>query len=524
MLSIFHSNILGDLFALLTLITFIYIFNFYFKYFTRLNPLPGPFPLPFIGALYTKRGHLSDTKAWMKWLNESYGDLFELYIANNRVIHICKAEYVDKLFISKDNKFPHRFGHSEGLKELGYNDIGLLANANLEGWKSSRLFFNSMFLPSYSEKTYDAANKLWKEMESNWLSNYNNSKNGFEIDMAEWIRRFDACMIFDLNLGIKMSLMQDNKKLFSMLDMFVTSFEWFIVHPYWMRHYVPPIRAHTKRLLKNKDDLVDVALKIIRERRKEIENSLISKDGNAEKMKDMLSMMIMSNTSLIVDNLTDDLSPELKQSMTEREILGNVLDSVFGGTSTTTSMFIHIVHMLTKYPNVVNRFRQELDSVFGEDHERPFTAQDLSKLKYCDAIINEVVRLNHVLKLSARVSTEREEVAGYTWPAGTAFHINFERIHLNKSHWKDPEVFNPDRFMNNDNKPKNSLIQFGGGTRMCPGRKYATIMLKGMMTMLYRKYNVELVCEEDIAYHRDYLFAFYNNFITKLTPIHNQIS
>ncbi|CAG8855472.1 40707_t:CDS:1, partial [Gigaspora margarita] len=212
---------------------------------------------------------------WMKWLNESYGDLFELYIANNRVIHICKAEYVEKLFISKDNKFPHRFGHSEGLKELGYNDIGLLANANLEGWKSSRLFFNSMFLPSYSEKTYDAANKLWKEMESNWLSNYNNSKNGFEIDMAEWIRRFDACMIFDLNLGIKMSLMQDNKKLFSMLDMFVTSFEWFIVHPYWMRHYVPPIRAHTKRLLKNKDDLVDFALKIIRERRKEIENSLI---------------------------------------------------------------------------------------------------------------------------------------------------------------------------------------------------------------------------------------------------------
>ncbi|CAG8856843.1 942_t:CDS:2, partial [Gigaspora margarita] len=72
----------------------------------------------------------------------------------------------------------------------------------------------------------------------------------------------------------------------------------------------------------------------------------------------------MSNTSLIVDNLTDDLSPELKRSMTEREILGNVLDSVFGGTSTITSMFIHIVHMLKKNPNVVNRFRQELDSVF----------------------------------------------------------------------------------------------------------------------------------------------------------------
>ncbi|KAF0498516.1 cytochrome P450 [Gigaspora margarita] len=140
----------------------------------------------------------------MKWLNESYGDLFELYIANNRAIHICKAEYVEKLFIysSKDNKFPHRFGHSEGLKELGNNDLGLLANTNLENWKSSRLFFNSMFLPSYSERAYDVAYKLWKEMEHIWLSNYNNSKHVLEIDMTEWIRRFSACMIFDLNLGV----------------------------------------------------------------------------------------------------------------------------------------------------------------------------------------------------------------------------------------------------------------------------------------------------------------------------------
>ncbi|CAG8711822.1 14676_t:CDS:2, partial [Gigaspora margarita] len=84
-------------------------------------------------------------------------------------------------------------------------------------------------------------------------------------------------------------------------------------------------------------------------RRKEIENSLISKDGNAEKMKDMLSMMIMSNTSLIVDNLTDDLSPELKQSMTEREILGNVLDSVFGGTSTHYLITSNLLNLDNKY-------------------------------------------------------------------------------------------------------------------------------------------------------------------------------
>ncbi|CAG8476708.1 23081_t:CDS:1 [Dentiscutata erythropus] len=272
----------------------------------------------------------------MKLLNESYGDLFELYIGNNRVINICKAEYMEKLFISssKNNKFPHRFGHSEGLKELGDNDVGLIGNANLECWKSSRHFFNSMLLPNFSERVYDAVNSLWKEMESNWLSNYNDSKNEFEIDMTEWIRSFTISVTFELNLGIKTSLIQDNKKLISMIDMYLTSLEWFLIHPYWMRHYVPFFHAHTKRLLKNRDDLFDIISKIIKDRRKEIENSLINKDGKAEQMNDMLSMMIMSNTSLIADNLTDDLSPEFKRPMTEREIIGNVLDTLFGGIAT----------------------------------------------------------------------------------------------------------------------------------------------------------------------------------------------
>ncbi|CAG8476739.1 23082_t:CDS:2 [Dentiscutata erythropus] len=78
--------------------------------------------------------------------------------------------------------------------------------------------------------------------------------------------------------------------------------------------------------------------------------------------------------------------------------------------------------------------------------------------------------------------------------------------------------------MNNDNIPKNTLIQFGGGARMCPGRKFGTIMIKGMMTMLYRKYEVELVCEDDVKYYRDYLLAYYQDFITNLKPRNNQIS
>ena len=38
----------------------IYIANFYFKYYTRSNPLPGPFPIPIIGTLYALKGGIGN--------------------------------------------------------------------------------------------------------------------------------------------------------------------------------------------------------------------------------------------------------------------------------------------------------------------------------------------------------------------------------------------------------------------------------------------------------------------------------
>ena len=40
---------------------------------------------------------------------------------------------------------------------------------------------------------------------------------------------------------------------------------------------------------------------------------------------------------------------------------------------------------------------------------------------------------------------------------------------------------------------KNSFIPFGGGIRICPGRHMAMVVLKTLLILLYRKYDVELV-------------------------------
>ena len=107
-----------------------------------------------------------------------------------------------------------------------------------------------------------------------------------------------------------------------------------------------------------------------------------------------------------------------------------------------------------------------------------------------------------------RINTEEvEDIAkiaglpGYKWPAFSLWEMNYSIIFKDPEYWTEPEKFNPDRFYypssdefkKERNQHKCAFTMFGGGLRICPGRKLAMIELKSLMVLLYRKYDVELV-------------------------------
>ena len=50
------------------------------------------------------------------------------------------------------------------------------------------------------------------------------------------------------------------------------------------------------------------------------------------------------------------------------------------------------------------------------------------------------------------------EINGHKFEGSTQIFINVQEIHINKSHWKDPENFDPERILssiNNNNNNKN---------------------------------------------------------------------
>ncbi|CAG8749004.1 24421_t:CDS:2 [Gigaspora margarita] len=132
---------------------------------------------------------------------------------------------------------------------------------------------------------------------------------------------------------------------------------------------------------------------------------------------------------------------------------------------------------------------KELEAVLGND---PITYEKLQKLHYCDAIIKEVFRIMPTVSVVFRVNSKPDEIDGHHFESSTIFMINLPGIHMHNAHWDNPQKFDPQRFMDK-NIEGNTLIPFGGGTRICPGKQLSMLQIKALLALLYGKYDVELV-------------------------------
>ncbi|CAG8828536.1 30034_t:CDS:1 [Racocetra persica] len=139
----------------------------------------------------------------------------------------------------------------------------------------------------------------------------------------------------------------------------------------------------------------------------------------------------------------------------------------------------------------------EIDTIFPKSSEKLHVSHDISKLKYCKAIIKETLRILPATYVIPRCTLEECEIAGYKWPAGTLFQLNRLAANKNPEFWSNPEIFDPERFYDDNKYDKKindkNLAIFGGSQRICPGRKFGMTELLLLMVLVFKNYNVELV-------------------------------
>ncbi|KAI9441802.1 cytochrome P450 [Lactarius indigo] len=178
----------------------------------------------------------------------------------------------------------------------------------------------------------------------------------------------------------------------------------------------------------------------------------------------------------------------------------DLLGSLFiAGSDTTVAAMYSLFLALILYPEVQKRAQAELDSVIARD--RLPTYDDRLRLPYIEAMSKELLRWQMVTPLGVpHSSTDDDFYKGYFIPKGAVVIANGWGVLHDPELYPDPEIFNPDRFLNEDgtfrDDPMISLA-FGAGRRICPARHLVDTVLFVVTASVLSVFNVTTAKDKD---------------------------
>lgn len=179
-------------------------------------------------------------------------------------------------------------------------------------------------------------------------------------------------------------------------------------------------------------------------------------------------------------------------TFTKEQLLALCLDFFQAGSETTSNTLGFGLIYLMHSPRVLCKLRQEIDEVLGDKSP---TLHERSKLKYMEAVINEVQRLANVAPLAlAHRSVESTEFRGYIVPKDAMILVSIYSLNMDEHYWKDPFNFRPERFIDEsgDIVFHEPFMPFGSGKRRCIGESIARSNLFLFFTAFVQKFDIEL--------------------------------
>ena len=180
-------------------------------------------------------------------------------------------------------------------------------------------------------------------------------------------------------------------------------------------------------------------------------------------------------------------------ALADEEVRDQLMTLMFAGHDTTTSTVSFLLYELARHPRVLAAIQAEQDAVLSG---RVPTATELfGGMPYLEMVLDEVLRLYPPAWIGPRRAVRDFEFAGHQVPAGA--HVNYcsWASHRLPEVFPEPEAFIPERFTRERKAalPRGAYVPFGGGSRICIGKRFGQTEVKVVATMLLQRLRFELL-------------------------------
>jgi retinoid hydroxylase len=171
---------------------------------------------------------------------------------------------------------------------------------------------------------------------------------------------------------------------------------------------------------------------------------------------------------------------------------------LFAGHDTTTTTFTFLIHELGRSVGVRRAVEEELDRVVGK--RAPNAAVlDGQALPVLERALKETLRCYPAAWVGPRRTTRDVTLAGVPVPAEIGLQYSSWVTHHLPELYPDPFRFDPDRFLPEREAalPRGAYIPFGGGSRMCLGKRFGEYELRTLASVLLTRMRFEPCSRED---------------------------
>jgi cytochrome P450 len=187
----------------------------------------------------------------------------------------------------------------------------------------------------------------------------------------------------------------------------------------------------------------------------------------------------------LLDLLLAARDPETGRTMSDAEVVNNLLTFIAAGHETTAVALTWTLWLLAKDQAAQQRVFDEVTDIAGSG---AITAAHVDRLSFCRQVISEAMRLFPPAPGIGRQPNATVTLAGMQISPHTRIHIPVFALHRNVRLWDNPNAFDPDRFAPDKVKARSryTFLPFGGGPRVCIGASFATIEAAVILAALIR--------------------------------------
>ena len=475
-----------------TLVTFIVGYFLYwvvsnydrFQYWRR-QGLSGPNPwftyLRIIIFVFLPNAQLSDLKGIKR-----YGKVYGVSESDRNAIVVADAELIKDVLV---RRFSHFMDRRQGFQPK-YVAKFLTALCGSE-WKHTR----SIMSPTFTSGKMKAMLHLMNDCLEPMMNRIRKS-NGKDMDMKNLFGCFTMDVIAKCAFAVDTNTHDDEN------HPFVLNAKKFFTFPP-LRLFIAIMTPKVLRKMFNisamdnsaVEYMADLGHHMIDERRKKG-----IKAGNRS-YNDFLQLMLEAGREQVPqpeeqsdenDNVLENNSE--RKTLTDEEIIGNVMLILLAGYETTASLLTFASHALALHPEMQTTIRDEIEAAKLKNNGI-LDYDTLMSLTYLNAFINETLRMYpSVTRIDRQCSediTLDYDGKKIHMKKGDAVILPIYAIQHMEEYYPEPETFKPERFLpeNKDQLVPYTFLSFVEGSRNCIGRRFALLEAKLALSNLLLEFD-----------------------------------